>query len=125
MTSSPTVHAKVKRKYRAYKHRLPWLTVAWIHDTDLLTGKPINIRHRFADAPTWHDAMQAAQQLRADLERELMDEVHASRASRRTERAAQLEAEQQPVPMSVCAWCHQLGHIVATCPTWLSIKAAR
>lgn len=37
-------------------------------------------------AESWPEAMQAAYKLMADLDRELMDEVHASRASRRAQR---------------------------------------
>lgn len=39
--------------------------------------------HDIDAAPSWPEAMQLAYKLRADIERELMDEVHASRASRR------------------------------------------
>ena len=90
MTTSPAVHAKVKR-WANDGQPDAWLALAWITDTDAETSLPINRRHRFADAPTWHDAMQAAQALRAELDRELMDEVHASRASRRAERPCELD----------------------------------
>lgn len=38
---------------------------------------------RLAIRESWPEAMQAAYKMIADLDRELMDEVHASRASRR------------------------------------------
>lgn len=37
-------------------------------------------------APSWPEAMQKAYKMLADLDAELMDEVHASRASRRETR---------------------------------------
>ena len=77
-------------------------------------------------APSWAEAMQAAQVLRAELERELTDEMHESLATRRTERAAQLAAEQQPVPSTVCVWCHNLGHVINECPSWrATVEATR
>ena len=61
-----------------------WTVVAWCLGTDAATGHQIATHHRFADAPSHPEAMQAAYKLLADLDAELMSEVHESRASRRT-----------------------------------------
>ena len=123
MTTTPTVHAKVRR-WALDGQPDAWLAMAWVLDTDQATSLPIARLHRHASAYTWPEAMQEAQVLRAELKRELMDEVHASRSNRRTERAAQLAAEQPPVPTAVCIWCRQLGHPIHECPSWHAIAEA-
>lgn len=109
MTTAPTIRTKVRR-WGHVGTPDAWTVCTWILDTDTETGLPIARKHKFADAPSWPEAMQAAQVLRAQLEQQLMDEVHASRASRRTERTAQLEAEQPPAravpqPARAVAFC--------------------
>lgn len=58
----------------------PWIAAATALDV-FDTGH--QSRSRAAYAPSWPEAMQAAYKLLADLDRELMDEIHASRSSRR------------------------------------------
>ncbi|GAA1790836.1 hypothetical protein [Leucobacter iarius] len=67
-----------------------WITLAWIEDPDEPDRTSCT---RMVYRPSWPEAMQEAQVLRAELDRLLMDEMHASLAARRTERAAQLAAE--------------------------------
>lgn len=83
-----TIRARVKR-WAAEPAPDAWTVVAWSRGTDEATGSPINGNHKFADAPSWPEAMQAAYKLLADLDLELMDEVHASRASRRAQRCTE------------------------------------
>lgn len=62
----------------------PWrVTTPWaaravvLNDRDFLRHSPT------VYAASWPEAMQAAQLARADLDRELMDEIHAERTDRR------------------------------------------
>ncbi|MFT4232274.1 MAG: hypothetical protein QM606_05800 [Leucobacter sp.] len=68
--------------------RFPW------NDTDTPSWRAMvyldrtegDERARLERAASWPEAMQAAQKLRADLDAELMAEVHESRAQRREAR---------------------------------------
>ncbi|PII81574.1 hypothetical protein BMH32_04620 [Leucobacter sp. OLJS4] len=89
------IRAGVGRTKRALSSRpvnpeQRWYAVAWAEDDD--TGQQIGM-DLWAFRATWLDAMAAAQQLRAEVERELLEDMHESLAARRTERAAQLAAE--------------------------------
>ncbi|KKI19658.1 MULTISPECIES: hypothetical protein [unclassified Leucobacter] len=114
-----TIRALVRRngnpRALARLHSQRWYALAWIEDPEEPDRTSLT---RIAYGASWPEAMQQAQVLRTELHDRLMDEVHASRASRRTERTAQLETEQQPVPTVMCAWCFQLGHVLANCPGW-------
>lgn len=63
-----------------------WLAYAALAEETAQTYSLIASATRIAESHP--EALQAAYKLRADLERELMDEVHASRASRRFYKAA-------------------------------------
>ncbi len=75
-----TIRARVRRRFEVHplghdRFAEPWLAILFINDLPHFTRK--------ASAGSHPEAMQAAYKLIADAERELMDEVHASRASRR------------------------------------------
>lgn len=60
---------------------LPWAALAWVEDPDEPDRASFN---RMAWLPSWPEAMQEAQVMRSELDELLMNEVHASRARRRT-----------------------------------------
>ncbi|MGO2139841.1 MAG: hypothetical protein ACTH30_05465 [Leucobacter sp.] len=76
------IRAKVKR------HNGNWSSCAYSLSTDQATGLPIANHHKFSADRSWAEAMQSAYLMLAALEQQLMDEVHASRASRRLYKAA-------------------------------------
>lgn len=80
-----TIRATVRRNLntRATPDR-KWFALAWVEGDD--SALDARTRSRIQYAHSHPEALQAAQVLRAEVERELMDEVHASRASRREER---------------------------------------
>lgn len=57
-----------------------------------VTGGP-HRRYRSQWCASWPEAMQAAYKLLADLDAELMNEVHASRSSRHAAKNERLKAE--------------------------------
>lgn len=71
-----TISAKVFRRPLSH-HSSPWLVDV------IATSEDQIISLRYEAANSWPEAMQLAYKHRADIEAELMDEVHASRATRR------------------------------------------
>lgn len=71
-----TIRASVRRLDHQW-----WVASAWANDATKYAPGTV----RQADAPTWPEAMQLAQVLRAELDRDLMDEVHAERVARHAE----------------------------------------
>lgn len=77
------IRARVRRRFEVHplgydRHAEPWIASV------SMDGQ---IRwHSLTPAASWPEAMQAAYKMLADLDAELMNEVHASRATRRTER---------------------------------------
>lgn len=83
-----TIRTQVSNDVRTGQCRagdpLPWS--AWVcveHDD----GRRTNHRGRWV--ASWPEAMQAAYKLRSDLDRELMDEIHAERTTRRKTKEAE------------------------------------
>lgn len=79
-----TLHARVRRMEIVPRDPMAcWIAVAYItEDGELFVFKNrLAQRHRYTYS--WHEAMLWAYRLRADLERDLMDEIHESRSSRR------------------------------------------
>lgn len=69
----------------------PWFVAVWVEERD---GHLITHRlWRFDWCATHARALEAAGQARAAVEQELMDEVHARRASRRIERCELCESD--------------------------------
>lgn len=99
-----TIRARVHRRFEVHplghdRFAEPWLARLFIN------GLPHFTRTASASAGSHPEAMQAAYKLIADAERELMDEVHTSRASRR---------ETAPVEVQHCRcghneWQHQVA----------------
>lgn len=94
------LHTTVERRPRPWAggpDPLPWRATVVARERE----SSLREAFRTARAASHPEALQAAQVLRAELDAELMDEVHASRASRR-----------QPAPS--CPSCHDdapaLGH---------------
>lgn len=90
MSGQIKIRARVFRRFEVHPKGFdlamnPWLATVY------LNGKPEF--HRQQDAGSHPEAMQAAYKLMADLDAELMNEVHASRATRRAERASQTITE--------------------------------
>lgn len=60
-----------------------WVSAAWAEEPD---GDLVAVSHMKSHYFTeWADAMASSQMLRAAVERELMDEIHAERTTRRQE----------------------------------------
>lgn len=84
-----------------------WCAKAYANDGTLKT--PPTARSAIADS--WPEAMQAAYKLRADLDAELMTEVHANRAARRL-----------GTPVTLCEAC---GYLATERHTPEACEAAR
>lgn len=73
-----SIYAIVYRDNFAPSHPQPWIASAMAVDT----GRVLQVQT--LRAHSWPEAMQLAYKLRAEVDTELMNEVHASRARRRT-----------------------------------------
>lgn len=92
-----TIRAKVRRLpargFNDLTGPVPWLAVAYVEGD--------RTRFRSAWYPTATAAIDAALKFRADLDAELMEEVHASRSSRRVPRCVECG---DPVPAGKAHW---------------------
>ena len=73
----------------------------WVAQTVFTDDQPQGITGRRGTAPSQPDALQLAKVQREELEQLLLDDVHASRASRRAERCAECG---EIVPEGMAHW---------------------